>query len=94
MADPDFFFALDLSDEPQFDHMLALLSESVLRHLGYDSASAVALTMEIRTALSAGTTAGRMACHVRFSAACGTLRLAVRYADGPAWETTRRLPAK
>ena len=94
MSDPDFFFALDLSDEPPFDRMLARLSEAVLRHVGYDSAAAAALTMEIHAALAAGTTAGRGRCHVRYSAACGTLRIAVRYAGGPAWETTRGLPAK
>jgi hypothetical protein len=93
VAHPDFFFALDLSDEPHFDRMLALLSEAVLRHLGYDSVAAAALTKEVRAALDAGPAGSPRHCAVRFAAAFGTLRISVRYVGRPAWETTRQLPA-
>ena len=94
MPDHDFVFALDLSDEPHFDSMLAALSDAVLRYVGYDPGAVGAMTAELRRALADGVKSGRERCDVRFRAAAGRLQIRVAYAGGgPAWETTRALPA-
>lgn len=90
MADSDFLFALDLSDEPHFDRMLLELAGVVLRHVGYDAPSIAALTTEVRTALTTGAVGGR--CDVRFHVAEGALRIRVAFAGGRVWETTHDLP--
>ena len=95
MPDHDFLFALDLSDEPHFDRMLAALSDAVLRYVGYDAAAMDAVTAELRTALADGVRNGRARCDVRFCASHGQLQITVAYAGGgPVWETTRTLPAE
>jgi hypothetical protein len=94
VPDSDFFFALDLSDEPHFDRMLAALSDAVLRYVGYDAAVMVAMTAELRAALADGVKNGRARCDVRFLTSNGQLQITVAYAGGgPAWQTTRELPA-
>lgn len=88
----EFFFALDLSDEPHFDHMLALLSEAVLRYAGYDSRSAAAITSDLRAALAAGAGGSCRRCAVRFVGRLGMLHISISYAGGQTWETARELP--
>ena len=92
MADHDFLFALDLSDEPHFDRMLQELSRVVLRYVGFDAASADAVTRDVRTALASGAAEGRERCDVRFRAGDGSLRISVAFAGGRSWETARVLP--
>ena len=92
MSDHDFLFALDLSDEPHFDRMLQELSRVVLRYVGFDAASADAVTLDVRTALAHGVADGRARCDVRFRAAGGTLKISVEFVGGRTWETARALP--
>jgi len=94
VADHDFFFALDLSDEPHFDRMLSALSDTVLRFVGYDAAAVDAVTREVKVALADGVSHGRERCDVRFRASDGRLRISVAYAGAPVWELTRALPAQ
>jgi hypothetical protein len=94
VPDHDFLFALDLSDEPHFDRMLAALSDAVLRYVGYDAAATGAMTAELRRALAHGVKDGCARCDVRFRASDGRLQITVAYAGGgPNWETTRALPS-
>ena len=93
VADHDFFFALDLSDEPHFDRMLSALSDTVLRFVGYDATAVDAVTAQVRAALAEGISPGRERCDVRFRASGGKLQISVVYAGGPPWELTRALPA-
>ena len=93
MSDHDFLFALDLSDEPHFDRMLQELARVVLRYVGFDAASADAVTGEIRSALAAGAAGGHAHCDVRFQAGGGALRINVTFGPGRSWELARTLPA-
>jgi hypothetical protein len=93
VADQDFFFALDLSDEPHFDRMLSALSDTVLRFVGYDAPAVDAVTAQVKTALADGVSRGRERCDVRFRASDGKLQISVAYPGGPTWELTRALPA-
>lgn len=92
MPDQDFFFALDLSDEPHFDRMLATVSDTVLRFVGYDYESSVALTTELHGVLKKGAEDGHARCDVRFTVGHGQIEIAVAYAGGMSWKTTRALP--
>ena len=92
MADHDFLFALDLSDEPHFDRMLQDLSRVVLRYLGFDAGMVDAVTADVRTALANGVADGRARCDVRFRAGGGTLQIRVVFVGGQSWETARTLP--
>ena len=94
MPDHDFFFALDLSDEPHFDRMLQDLSAVVLRYVGFDSGVAEAMTRDVRGALSAGSATTPGACDVRFAVRGGTLFISIAFAGGRSWETTHVLPAE
>jgi hypothetical protein len=90
VADQDFVFALDLSDEPHFDRMLQDLAAVVLRYVGYDAAITAALTRDVRAALTAGAAEGR--CDVRFGVSDRTLRIRVAFAGGHVREITHDLP--
>ena len=92
MPETDFFFALDLSDEPHFDRMLATLSDTVLRFVGYDFESSVALTTELHNALQKGASDGHERCDVRFTVGRGHIEIAIAYAGGMSWKVTRALP--
>ena len=93
MADHDFLFALDLSDEPHFDRMLQELAAVVLRYVGFDAAIVDTMTGDVRAALASGAAESHSRCDVRFHAGGGTLRISVAFAGGRTWETARQLPA-
>jgi len=94
VADSDFLFALDLSDERHFDRMLLDLSAVVLRYVGFDPANIETVKHELRAALAAGTAEGHARCDVRFGVTGGTLRIGVAFAGGRTWETSHALPAE
>lgn len=92
MPDHDFLFALDLSDEPHFDAMVAELAGAVLAFVGYPPTAVEELRRELRGALKAGRSNGQKQCDVRFRAVSGELRMTVTYAGSGEWRTTRALP--
>ena len=92
MADHDFLFALDLSDEPHFDRMLQDLVAVVLRFVGFQAETIETVTADVRAALAGGAVEGAARCDVRFRAGGGTLRISVAFAGGRTWETARALP--
>jgi hypothetical protein len=92
VADHDFLFALELSDEPHFDGMLAELTAAVLTHVGYAPPAIEELRGVLRAALAAGQSNGSTHCDVRFRAWSGELQISVAYAGGAEWRATRPLP--
>jgi hypothetical protein len=88
----EFVFALELSDEPQFDSMLAELAAAVLVHVGYQTPAVDELRGVLRQALAAGSSNGQRRCDVQFRAHGGELQIAVVFAGGSEWRTTRALP--
>ena len=92
MPDHDFLFALDLSDEPHFDTMLAEVAGTVLKYVGYQPAAIDELRDALKQALSAGVSNGQSRCDVRFRAHSGELQITVSYAGRTEWRTTRPLP--
>jgi hypothetical protein len=88
----DFLFALELSDEAHFDSMLADLTSAVLVHVGYEAAAIDELRNVLRKALTSGASNGHSRCDVQFRAHAGQLHIAVVYAGGAEWRTTRALP--
>ena len=94
MADHDFLFALDLSDEPHFDRMLQELARVVLRHFGYEAAVVETVTKDVQAALAAGAADASGRCDVRFRASSGALRISVAFAGGRTWEMARELPVR
>jgi hypothetical protein len=89
---PDFFFALDLSDQAQFERMMSDVITSVLRHAGYDVKAASEIGAELRRALADGATRGGHHCDVTFQASGGKLSISIAYDRGAAWRATRPLP--
>ena len=94
MADHDFAFALDLSDERHFERMLVDLAAVVLRYVGYDASVVDAIAGDVQAALVAGAADTNGRCDVRFRAGEGTLRISVAFAGGRTWETARALPVR
>jgi hypothetical protein len=94
VADHDFSFALDISDEAHFERMLVELAAVVLRYVGYDRAVVDAMTHDVQAALAAGAAGANGRCDVRFRASGGTLRISVAFAGGRTWETARALPVR
>jgi hypothetical protein len=92
VSDHEFLFALDLSDEPHFDTMLAELAGTVLKYVGYQPAAIEELRGAVKAALTAGAGNGHRRCDVRFRAHSGELHITVAYAGGAEWRTTRPLP--
>jgi len=92
VPDHDFFFALDLSDEPHFDRMLATLSDALFRFVGYDAASAGTLTTEVHKTLTDGAKAGHQRCDVSFKVGHGQIDITVAFAGGPSSTLSRALP--
>jgi hypothetical protein len=88
----EFVFALELSDEPHFDSMLADLAAAVLVHVGYQAPAIDELRAVLRKALAAGAPNGQHRCDVQFRAQNGELHIAVVFAGGTEWRTTRALP--
>jgi hypothetical protein len=90
----EFLFALELSDEPQFDGMLAELTGAVLAHVGYQTAAIEELRGVLRTALDARNrrASAGVPCDIRFHVAAGELRITVTCRGAADWHTTRPLP--
>lgn len=88
----EFVFALELSDESHFDSMLADLTAAVLVYVGYPAAAIDELRGILRQALAAGSSNGQRRCDVQFRAHSGELHMAVVFAGGSEWRTTRALP--
>ena len=93
MSDQDFFFALDVSGDPESDQMLAEVARTVLGHVGYAHSAIDALTGQLKTVLSDRVTDGKRRCEVRFRSAAGQLEIVVSGAGRPEWRTTWPLPA-
>jgi hypothetical protein len=93
VADQDFFFALDVSGDPESDQMLAEVARTVLGQVGYASSAIDALTGELRAALAERVSDGKRRCDIRFEAKAGQLQIVVAGAGRPEWRTTWPLPA-
>jgi hypothetical protein len=89
---PDFFFALDLSDQSQAERMMNDVIASILRHAGYDAKASADIGGELRRALADGVTQGGHHCDVKFQAHDGTLSMSILFDRGSAWHAKRRLP--
>jgi len=86
----DFLFAIELSDEPASDRMLADLTAAVFAHVGLAQGTVAEVNGALRQALAGGAAQGR--CRVRFQAASGTLSVAAACDGGAEWQMKRRLP--
>jgi hypothetical protein len=98
VSDQDFFFALEMSDEPEFGRMLGDVVTAVLGHVGYAAPAIEELTTVLRGVLADGAASGRRRCDVRFQARAsrpgqaGELQIVVARAGSAEWRTTRPLP--
>ncbi|MBI3403309.1 MAG: hypothetical protein HY048_18000 [Acidobacteria bacterium] len=92
MADHDFLFALELSDETPFDDLLKDLIQAVLAHVSFAPAAVDELSGALRTVLTKGAADGKRRCDVRFQARGGQLEVAIGFAGAAPWRTTRPLP--
>jgi hypothetical protein len=92
VADHEFVFALQLSDEPHFDTMLSEVARTLLVHVGFSAAALDELRAAIRTALKSSAPAGEPRCDVSFRAHSGHLQITIVYAGGAEWRTSRPLP--
>ena len=92
MPDQEFFFALDVADEPEFGHLIGELVAVVLNHAGYAATTIDELTDLLRGVLAEGAANGQRRCDVRFQAKAGELQIVVARAGVAEWRTTRPLP--
>jgi len=92
VSERDFFFALDVSSDPEFDQMLAEVARTVLGQVGYAGSAVAALTAELRAALAGRVAEGKRRCEVRFRAEAGHLEIVVAGAGQAEWRTTWPLP--
>jgi hypothetical protein len=92
VADHDFLFALELSDDAESGRMLGELCSAVLGHVGYGEPAVAELTNALAAALSQGRAKGARRCDVRFVAHRGEMQIVVVCA-GAEWRTSRPLPA-
>ena len=92
MSDQDFFFALDVSGDLEFDRMLADVARTVLGHAGYAESAIAALTGELRAALLERVSDGKRRCEVRFHSEAGHLEIVVSGAGRAEWRTAWPLP--
>ena len=92
MSNREFIFALELSDEPHFDAMLAELTQAVLAHVGYQTPAIEELRDVVRQALADGVAVRGRRCDLRFRVGSGELQITVACAGSPEWHTRRTLP--
>ncbi len=92
MAAHEFVFALQLSDEPHFDAMLAEVARTLLVHVGFGAAATEELRTAMRAWLKSSAPAGHPRCDVSFRAHSGQLQITITYAGGAEWRTSRPLP--
>ena len=90
MADHEFLFALQTSDDGRFDGMLSDLANSVLRHAGYAAAVIDQLGRELRAGVARRRTAGD--CDVQFRAHAGELEIIVSQGGRHIFRTSHPLP--
>ena len=91
MPPPDFFFALDLSDQAHFERMTTDVVASILKYAGFDAAAASDIGRELRDAIADAARRGGNRCDVRFQTVGGQLSVTVSGAGGE-WRTSRPLP--
>ena len=92
MPDQEFFFALDVADEPEFGRMIGELLTVVLGHAGYTAPTIAELSAVLRAVLSEGAANGQRRCDVRFQAEAGELHIVVARPGAADWRTKRPLP--
>lgn len=92
MSEPEFLFALALSDEASFDRMLTDIADAVLIHLGFARQTVDGLVADLRGALVAAAGAGLQPCAVRFSVHAGEMEIVVAHEGAAEWRTRRTLP--
>ena len=88
MPDQDFFFALDVSGDPESGQMLADVARTVLAHAGCANSALDALGSELRAALAGRASDGKQRCEVRFRSTAGQLEIVVAGAGLAEWRTT------
>ena len=93
MADHEFLFALEMSDDADLSRMLGELCTAVLGHVGYGAPAVAELTDALSSAVAQGGAEGARRCDVRFVAHGGELQIVVACAGGAEWRTSRPLPA-
>jgi len=89
----DFSFAVELSDDPHFDGMLAELSRAVCTHAGLPPDAVQELAGALHESL-AGSGARGHRCDVRFRVEAGALHVLVAFDGGGEWRMSRVLPAQ
>jgi len=92
VPDQEFFFAIDVADEPAFGHMIGEVLAVVLAHAGFKGPTIEELTDVLRGVLAEGAANGQRRCDVRFQASAGQLQIVVARAGAADWRTTRPLP--
>ena len=92
MSPRDFIFALELSDEREFDTMLHELTDAVLAHVGYRAAAVEELRGILRRAFAVGSAGRSTRCEVRFRVHGGELHVSVACDGADEWRTTRPVP--
>jgi hypothetical protein len=93
VADHEFLFALDISDDADAGLMLGALCTAVLGHVGYAAPAVAELTRALADAVAQGGARGTRRCDVRFVAHGGHLQIVVACAGAAEWRTSRPLPA-
>ena len=93
MSAHDFSFAVELSDDPHFDSMLAELSRAVCTHAGLPPDAVQELAGALHESL-AGSGARGHRCDVRFRVEAGALHVLVAFDGGGEWRMSRVLPAQ
>ena len=92
MADHDFVFALEISDDAETGGMLKEVCTAVLGHVGYPASDVAELTASLAAVVSPAAGGGAHRCGVRFGARGGELQIVVTRAGRPDWRTTRPIP--
>jgi hypothetical protein len=92
VPDQEFFFALEVADEPEFRRMIGEVMTVVLGHAGYAAPTIDELTGVVHGVLAQRTATGRRRCDVRFQAKAGELQIVVARAGAAEWRTSRPLP--
>jgi len=93
VSDQDFYFALDVSGDPEFDQMLAEVARTVLGQVGYAASAIDAVTGQLRRALVERVSDGQRRCAVRFRSEAGQLEIVVSGAGRADWRASWPLPA-
>jgi hypothetical protein len=92
VSEPEFLFALELSDEASFDRMLADIADAVFLYLGFTRQAVEALAADIRGALAGPAGAARRPCAVRFVVRGRDMEIVVAHEGAAEWRTRQSLP--